>query len=488
MAGNLRSVASSSPPMGPVAPTSDPAHNTETSPFVRWGHREYYRNPPYRKALYKATQRSFEPPKALSQFRETRSTRATKRVAYPTIQDQLDELLNCIREGASKSGSPSREAWLVEDFSGNWVHIREAVLRARSEAKDIPWGWKVILRGFHAARMGHKLKKLEGASQFPVHSRGTRSTSDKTGRTTKPKTRVQQRYPRTKGSDRSVKSSPQQSKVHSPLDAGLDIRQDDPGAGRPKLSGVFRSKEVKEASLKGRSRGSVGSQKPQKSGETTRASRTKLTIRDPFDGDAGAPEGASAPRKLASKASHKKTLVASPDESQPQSLHRSRKTMRRPRTTTKIPQLWDALLNGLPEPEISNSQREGSNARTPASGETSARPRTKQSQKLSLGKTLSDIVSPVSSGSGRSSTGSGPWKGKAGTPGAQTRGSSNRKYGKNMSSPLPPSDAELSSENSKNMKKSHEARRAKQARAVKPPPAWVSPRGAKEAASSQIHP
>lgn len=377
---------------------------------------------------------------------------------------------------------------MVEDFSGNWVHVREAVLRARSEDKDIPVGWNDMLRSFHVARMRRKLKKLEGTSQFPVPSRGTRSASDKTGRTTKPKTRVQRSGPRTKGSDRSVKSSPQQSKSHRPLDAGLDIRQDDPGAGQPKLSGDVRSKEVKEASLKSRSRGSAGSQKPEKSRATTRASRTRLTIRDPFDGDAGVRQGASAPRKVASKATHEKTLVTSPDESQPKTQHRSRKTMRRPRATTQIPQLWDALLNGVPEPEISTQQREGSNARTPGSGKTSAQPRTKQSLKSSLGKTLSDIGSPVSSGSGRSPTGSSSWRGKAGTTGAQTRGSGNRRNGKNMSSPLPPSDAELSSENAKKMGNSHEAQRAKQARAVKPPPAWVSPRGAKEAVSSQIHP
>lgn len=493
MTGSLRSVALSKIPKGAVPATSTPAHDTETTRWHPWGHREYYRTPSRRRVLYEATQRSFEPPKTLPQFCETNnrtlrpnsSTGATNGAAYTTIQDQLDELLNCIREGASKSASPGRGPFMVEDFSGNWVHIREAVLRARSEAKDIPLAWKDILTSFHAWRISRK--KLEGKSQFPVPPRGTRSASDKTGRTTKSKTRVQQRDPRRKGSDR-VKSPPQQSKFRRSSGAGLDIRQDGRGAGRPELRGDIKSKDVKKASPKSRSRGSARSQKPQKLDATTRASGPKLTIRDPFDEDAGVRQGVSAPRKLASKASHEKTLANSPDESQPQTQHRSRKTMRRPRVTTKRSQLWDALLNGAPEPEMSTHQREGSNARTPASGKTSARPRTKQYQKSSLGKTLADTGSPVSSGSGRSPTGSGSWKGKADTPRARTLSPGTRKSGKSMSSPLPPSDAELSSENAKKMRNSYEARRAKQARAAKPPAAWVLPRGAKEAASSQIRP
>jgi len=313
---------------------------------------------------------------------------------------------------------------------------------------------------------------LKGASCSRVPFRATGWASDKTGRTTRPTARHQQRSSRSKGSYGSDVSSSKQSKIHGLLDEGLGICKHDPRAGRPELRGHSRSKEDKKPSFKRLrlTRGSAGPPRPEKPKATTLASRTKLTIRDPFDEDTGVRHGVSASPKP-SKAGHEKILVTSPDASKPETMVRSRKTMRRPRVTTKGFDLGTALLNPAPEPMGTISDHRGApNASMPDSDQASARPRTKQSQKSSLGKSLLDIGSPASSGGRPSPKGSGLWNTKAGEPGPKTRGSDTRKTGKNMSSPLPPSDADLGSGRAK-MRDSYKAQGAKQAGDSKPPPA-----------------
>lgn len=230
--------------------------------------------------------------------------------------------------------------------------------------------WKIILRTLYARRENQRLE-LKGTSRSPVPFRVSRSACDKTGRTrriTRPKTRCQQQSSRSKGSYGSDVSSPQQSKIHGLLDEGLGTRKDDPGAGQPELRGDSRSKEDKESSFKSRTRGSVVPQRLEKSKETTRASRTKLTIRDPSDKESGISQGVSTSQTLASTASHEETLVTSSNGSKPETRGGARNPLRRPRVTAKSFDLGKALLDAAPQPVGISNQRDAPDAKTPVWG------------------------------------------------------------------------------------------------------------------------
>lgn len=245
-------------------------------------------------------------------------------------------------------------------------------------------GLEILRRDFHAEKR-ERISELKGASCSRVPFRATGWASDKTRRTTRPAARHQQRSSRSKGSYGSDVSSSKQSRIHGLLDEDLGNLQTR-SEGRPQLRGDSRSKEDKKPSFKRLrlARGSAGPPRPEKPKATTLASRTKLTIRDPFDEDTGVCQGVSASQKP-SKASHEKILVTSPDASKPETMVRSRKTMRRPRVTTKSFDLGTALLNPAPETMGTISDHRGApNASKPDSDQASARPRTKQSQKSSL--------------------------------------------------------------------------------------------------------
>lgn len=498
-------------------------HNIDACRFTSWP-KQWFRNPYYRKVLFEATQRSLEPPVA-SEFLKTKILKTNtwrdwiwrpisitgaleKAESIDSIPDQLNELLKSIRKGASKPASPAKiDTYCVVDHSGNRVHINEAVKKAMSEGKDVPPRWIRTLERLFA----NLTKKLKATSRLPVPLGAYRSARGKTARsprTTRPPSRSQEQSPRPKGSDGSEVSSEQQLKSHIRSDEGLGIRQEHTGASEPGSRGRIEGQGGTEPTSESRARGSTVPQRPNKTRATTRASRTKLTIRDPSDKDAGIGHGDSASQPLASKAGDETQLVATPDSSQREARTRPRIPWRHPKATENLA-LGTGLLGAAPQLAGIPHQGEAPGARTPASEEASARPHTKEYQQPSSGKLLSKLDSPGSVRNGVSPSG---FDSRNRRQGSRTRGAAlaaepfrfrylernvgvrleklkfsqdNRKPGSNIRSPLPPSAAEL--EGAKNTTSSYKARRLKQARPPNPS-VWALPRVSEVGTPGEVHP
>ncbi|KAG8161721.1 hypothetical protein KVR01_008708 [Diaporthe batatas] len=162
----------------------------EAGIFVPWGQRERYRHPYFRKLLFEATQRSLEPPlssplrirkKLVSRPNSITGARERVERNWPWMTKQLDGLLNSIREGALKPAAPPARADHVVDYSGNWVHIREAVRDAKEQGKIIPMAWKAILQGLFVFQ-NRELRASET-------TRPTGSKTARAPRTTRPPSR-----------------------------------------------------------------------------------------------------------------------------------------------------------------------------------------------------------------------------------------------------------------------------------------------------------
>lgn len=460
--------------------------NTEATFWVPWGTREYYRNPKFRRLLHKTTHRSLIPPTVLSEARaqrtpeDGRKDKATGAWIWNPIQVDLDDMISCIRDGASKPAIQSKGTFMVPGPSGDLVYVRQAVADFRKAGKKIPLGWRVVLGGFHASR-----RISEKTARGPGEIRA-RSAFDKTRRTTRTTTRSREGALKSKRLDGTGKSFRPKSKMRDSLDESLGAHQDHPGTEPPQTNGSSTDKEDGGA-RKGRSRVTAGPPKPKNLESKELESRPKLTIHDPFDADAGARQGISASGELDSKASREKRFRKPPDDGEFEPKGRSRRIMRRPKATTKYFDLGHALLNAAPEPGVSTHHRQEPKADTPALADGSARPRTKRFQKSSLGESMLDWDSEVSSGGGRSPRAPGPRDGKPGASGRRESGSDTRKAGKKTGSPLPPADADLVSESGKKMDGPYKAQRPRQTRAPKTTPAWALPRSKEEATSGEIH-
>lgn len=475
------------------SPTS--LDNTGETPWVPWGRRAYYRHPKYRNTLLRTIDRSLEPPNALPELRARQklwarfknpTTGVREKVEKPGIQEELDDMIRCIRDGASKSATPSREEFSMQDLSGNWVHVRQAVSDMEKTGKEVPSAWRSLLKYFHA--MNRRRRKTH---QPAFGTRIARPATERARRTKSPSIRPRKGSPESKKLDRTDKLSRSQPKLRASLD-GVGVREDPPGTARPEFNGNSTSKGDGGVDPKSRLRGSAGPPKPKKSETVKRASRPKLTIRDPFDTGAGAHQGVPAPGKLGSKAASEMRPRKSADDGELETKGRPRTTMRledpiMKRLIMKRLDLGQALLNVATGPEVSPQHSEGPKANKFASGEGSARPRPRRSQKSSLGKLLLEEGSPVSDGSGQSPRAPGSRDRKSRLPWARKSGGDIRKSGEQTSSPLPPADADVVLKKGKKIYGSHTARRPRPSRAVKPTPAWVEPRGREEAAAGEIH-
>lgn len=404
--------------------TSTSSANTEANARVPWGARDYYRHPVVRGLLHKATQRSLEPPTALSESQARRTpwtsprypiTGVSEGKARPTLQDDFFDMISSIHDGTLKPAAQARAASMIPDLSGNWVHIRQAISDAREAGKEIPITWKAILK---QDKITASIRRL-GETARRLSATRARLAVGQSRRTTRPTTRSRE--------------------------------------------GAMKSEAAKPRS------------------------RPRLTIRDPFDTDAGISQGVSAPGQLSSGATREKGPGRRPEDRKFECKGRFRRILKRPRVGTKDVDLGKALLNAVPEPEVSIDHRQGPKASRPPSGEGSARPRQRRYQKSSFGKLLLNLGNPVSGESGRSPPAPDSRDRKPKESGAQKRGSDTRKAGKQRSSPLPPAEADFVLEGGEKMKGSYNGQRSKQRRALKATPAWVLPRTAKEATSGELH-
>jgi hypothetical protein len=436
-----------------------PPRTKGDTPFWPLGARDYYRNPFHRKALHEATQRTFEPP-TLSQYPKTEDSwglrfnpamRAFEKVPVPrvlAVQNALDDLINSIREGASKPVlRPKGVPFQVQDNSGNWVHISQAVSTAISEGKEVPPVWQFLLKEFRAKTPNaSKRLKFQRASGAQAPSGFSRVARDKLGRTRgiiRPQRRRQLPSSRYKGPYVSDASSSQQPKMPGPVDEGPGSRGGDLRAAYH----IFRrdtsstGREDKKSNLPSLSRGPsrlAAHQRLEKSEATVRASCNKLTISHMLEKDTGVRRGGSASQKLASKASHEETLAASSNERKPEATTRSRKVSRHPRITAVKFNLGTALLDAAPKPVGISNQRRVPNARTPAPDKASSRPRTEGPQTSSLANLLLEFGDPDPRASGpsglRQLTSPRPRNTKGGKPGPWTRASGQRKSGQSSRS------------------------------------------------------
>lgn len=454
--------------------TSTSSDNMELTGWVPWGTRDYYRHPRYRGYLHETTHRSLIPPTVLSEAR-ARKVPNDKRVKRHSIQDELDDMISCIHDGTLKPAIPARAEHMVPGPSGDFIHVRQAVLDFKKAGQEIPLGWQVVLQDYYNSR--RRLRKTTRA----LGANRARSAFDKTRGATRTTTRSREGARKSKIFDRTEKSFRPKSKMRAALDEGRGARQDRPGTGRSQTNGSSTNKEDWGASLKGQPRVTAGLRKPKKPEATGPGSYRKLTIRDPFDTDNGARQGVSASGELDSEARREKRFGKPPDDGRYESKGRYRRIMRRPQANTKDFDLGHALLNAAPEAGVLTHHRQGPKANKPASGEGSARPHTKRFQKSSLRDSLLDRGSPVSGGDDWSYPARGSPNMRSGASGRQESGSDTRKAGKKTRSPLPPADADLVSESGKRMRGPYKAQRPRQTRALKTTPAWALPRTAEEA-------
>lgn len=464
--------------------------NTEVTTLVPWGSREYYRQPKYREFLHRTTYRSLKPPTTISKSQARRTpwkyrlnpiTGILERGKRPRLQDELNDMIRRIRHGTSKHAIPSKGGFMIRDSSGDWVHVRQAVLDARKARKEIPLAWKVVLRDFNASRRPLK-KTARSLGETPA-----RLASGKTTRTTRPTTRSQGGTWKSDGLRSTQKGHRPRSKMRGPFNEALGVRQDRRGTDRSQSKGSSTDKEDGKARLTIGARVSARTPKPRKSETTTKSkSRPELTIRELFDTDAGTRQNVSVSAELDSKSSREEKTGNSPEDGKPERRDRSRRTVRRPRATMKGFDLGQALLNAEPQPqsEAPIYQKEGPKIRKIASGDGPAHSRAKRSRKSSTRQLLLDPGSPLSGGSGLSSQAPITRSRKSGASGAQKSGSDTTEAGKRTSSPLPPADVP---EQGKRMNGSYKAQRYKQARASKATPAWAEPRIVKGATTAEIH-
>lgn len=464
--------------------TSTSPDNTEATASVPWGTREYYRHPRFRNFLHGTTHRSLKPPTALSgsrarkipwEYRRDPNTGVLEQKTRPSLLDELDDMISRIREGTSKPAIPGKGSFMIRDFSGDWVHVRQAVLDARKARKEIPLSWKVVLREFHASRSRMK-ETARSLGETPA-----RSAFGTTRRTTRPTTRSQGGAWRSDGLRSTQKGHRPVSKMRGPFKEALGVRQDRRGTEHPQSNGSSTDKDDGKARLEIGARVSARTPKPRKS-----KSRPELMICDLSDLDAVNRQSVSMSAELDPKTSREERTGTSPEDGKPERRDRSRRTMRRPRATTKGLDLGQALLNAepQPEPEAPVYQKEGPKIRKIASGDVSARPRAERSQKSSTRQLLLNPGSPLSGGSGRSPQAPTSPSRRSGASGAQKSGPDTTKAGKRTRSPLPPADV---LEQGKRMKGSYKEKRPKQARVSKATPAWVEPRIVKGATTAEIH-
>lgn len=463
--------------------------NTEVTALVPWGIREYFRRPQYREFLHRTTYRSLKPPTTISEsqarrtpwkYRRNPITRILEREKRPKLVDELDEMIRHIRDGTSKPAIPAKETFMIRDSSGDWVNVRQAVLDARKAGKEIPLAWKVILRDFYDFR-----RRLQKTARSPSET-PARLAFGKTRRTTRPTSWSHGGARKSKGLGSSQKGHRQKSKMRGPFNEALGVSQDCPGTEHPRFKGSSTNKDVGKARLKFRARVSTRTPMPRKSEATKSKSRPELMICDLSETDAGNRQNVSVSAELDSKTSREERTGTSPEICKPERRDRPRRTMRRPRATTKGIDLGQALLNAEPQPgpEAPNYQKEGPKIRKIASGDGSAHSRAKRSQKSSTRQLLLDPGSPLSGGSGRSPQAPTSRSRRSGASGAQKSGPDTTKAGKRTRSPLPPADV---LEQGKRMKGSYKEKRLKQARVSKATPAWVEPRIVKGASTAEIH-
>lgn len=468
----------------PITVTS--LDNTEATTLLPCGAREYYRHPKYREYLHRTTYRSLKPPTTMSEsqarrtpwkYRLNPTTGTREKASRPKLQDELNDMIRRIRHGTSKPAIPSKEGFMIRDSSGDWVHIRQAVLDARKAGKEVPFAWKVVLKNFHAHDSRCRMKETaRSLGETPA-----RFAFGTTRRTTRPTTRSQGGAWRSDGLRSTQKGHRPVSKMRGPFKEALGVRQDRRGTERPQSNGSSTDKDDGKARLEIGARVSARTPKPRKS-----KSRPELMICDLSDLDAVNRQSVSMSAELDPKTSREERTGTSPEDGKPERRDRSRRTMRRPRATTKGLDLGQALLNAepQPEPEAPVYQKEGPKIRKIASGDVSARPRAERSQKSSTRQLLLNPGSPLSGGSGRSPQAPTSRSRRSGASGAQKSGSDTTKAGKRTRSPLPPADV---LEQGKRMKGSYKEKRPKQARVSKATPAWVEPRIVKGATTAEIH-
>lgn len=410
--------------------TSTSSANTEANAWIPWGKRVHFRNPIFRGFLHKTTHHCLEPPTALSESQARRTPWMSSR--YP---------ITGVSEGKPR---PS----LQDDFDDMISSIHDGTLKPASPAKggfmipDLSGNWVHLRQAVSEAKLAGKEIPLAWKVYIAEKLRASRR--------------------RLRENARPLSATRAQSAVRQSRRTTRPTTQSREGA-------------LKSEAAKPRS-------------------RTKLTIRDPFDTDAGISQGVSAPSQRSSGAIREKGPRRWPEDGKFEPKGRFRRILKRPRVGTKDADLGKALLNAVPEPEVSIDHRQGPKASRPPSGEVSTQPRPRRYQRSSLGKlflnlgnAVLNLGNPVSGESGRSPPALDSRNRKPKESRAQKRGSDTHKAGKQTSSPLPPADADFVSEGGEKTKGPYKGQRSKQRRALKTTPAWVLPRTAKEATSDELH-
>lgn len=185
---------------------------------------------------------------------------------------------------------------MILDHSGNWVHIRTAVLSAQRAGEEISDGWRVMLQASYEA------EAKERALALAKH--------DRSGKTTRHTPRPRQWHPTPKKSGEIRKFLGSRSILRVSVDEGPGTRQDHHRAERPESSGGSTSVEGGGERPESRLRAPAGPRE--------RASRPTLKIRDQSGTGAAGRQGASAAGELVPDTTCEKGPVSSPDEGGPQ--------------------------------------------------------------------------------------------------------------------------------------------------------------------------
>lgn len=456
--GNLMNIAAS-PSLGQSgvmrgAPSS--LNEKESVLGVPRGVRGYFRNSAFRRTLYETTLREFKPPKALFELGD---------------MNELNDMINCICEGASKSARPSKGKNMVIDFSGNWVKAHQAISDARKAGKEVPLGWKKIAQ--------HEL--LRSCDK----GRAAGSAYEKTMRTRRAErrtTRPWQGSPKSRTSEATKEASRPLFKTRDSWDEGLlDFPKEHSECKRSELNVSNRSEEVQRARMKGRSRRTAGPSQSKKSEAAKRAPSLKLTIRDPPNIGTSASQNGSASGTLDSKDSCEQLLTNFPEGKRPESKGRPRKATR----SRKEFDLGRALLDVTHEPTGFVDYKKAAGNRKLASDDRATGPRLDRLSGSSVGALLLDYTGPASGG--RSPRASSSRKGKARPCGLVESASDTRGFGKPMSRPLPPSDTDAITKNGKKVRNPSKLQGVEKRRALKMTPKWVLPRSTKGGTSDEIH-
>lgn len=125
---------------------------------------------------------------------------------------------------------------MIRNSSGDWVHVRQAVLDARKARKEIPITWKVVLRDFHASR--RRLRKTaRSLGETPA-----RLAFGKTRRTIRPTNRSQGGAWKSDGLSCTRKGHRTKPKMRGPFNEALGVRQDRRGLNGPNQMAVARTR------------------------------------------------------------------------------------------------------------------------------------------------------------------------------------------------------------------------------------------------------